>query len=70
MTLAASGRYALGITGAIGVLAAIMALALIAAVLGSPERVVLAANDSDLSAILYLIVDRLAAAAGALLELL
>jgi hypothetical protein len=70
MTLAASRPYVLGMTGVIGVLAAVMAVALIAAVLGNPERVVVAAGDSDLSGILYLIVDRLAAAAGALLRLL
>ena len=70
MTLTATGRYALGFTGVIGVLAAVLAVALIAAVLGSPERVALAASGSDLSAVLFLIVDRLAAAAGALLRLL
>ena len=68
MTLAATRRYALALSGVIGVLAALAATALITVVLGSPERVVLAINDRELSAILQLVIDRLASAALALLQ--
>ena len=54
----------------IGVLASIIAAALIAVVLGDPERAVLAMSDSDLSAMVYLILDRVGSVAVALWRLL
>ncbi len=70
MTLAATRRYALALSGVIGVLAGIIAAALIAVVLGDPERAVLAMSDSDLSAMVYLILDRAGSVAVALWRLL
>jgi hypothetical protein len=70
MTLAATRQYALALSAVVGVVASIVAAALIAAVLGSPERVALATGDSDLSSIVYLILDRLDAVATALWRLL
>jgi hypothetical protein len=66
MTLAATRQYALALSAIVGVVAGIFAAALISAVLGSPERVVLAMNDDDLSSIVYLILDRLEAVAAAI----
>lgn len=66
MTLAATRQYALALSAVIGVIAGIVAAALIAAVLGTPERVVLAMNDGDLSSVVYLIIDRLEAVASAI----
>lgn len=66
MTLAATRQYALALSAIVGVVAGIVAAALIAAVLGSPERVVLAMNDDDLSSVVYLILDRLVAVATAI----
>ena len=66
MTLAATRQYALALSGIVGVVAGIVAAVLIAAVLGSPERVVLAMNDGDLSSIVYLILDRLEAVVSAI----
>jgi len=68
MTLAATRRYALALSGVIGVLAALAATALITVVLGSPERVAVAINDRELSAIVQLVIDRIASAALALLQ--
>ena len=70
MTLAATRQYALALSAVVGVVASIVAAALIAAVLGSPERVAQATSDSDLSSIVYLILDRLDAVTAALWRLL
>ena len=59
MTLAATRRYALALSGVVGVLASLIAAALIAVMLGNPERAVLAMSDSDLSAMVYLVLERL-----------
>lgn len=69
MTLAATRRHALALSGVIGVVTSIIAAALIAVVLGNPERAVLAMSDSDLSAIVYLMLDRLASVAVAVWRL-
>ena len=69
MTLAATGRYALALSGVVGVLASIIAAALITVMLGNPERAVLAMSDSDLSAMVYLILDRLSSMAASLWRL-
>ena len=66
MTLAATRQYALAFSAVVGVVAGIVAAALIAAVLGSPERVVLAMTDKDLSSVVYLILDSLQAFAAAI----
>lgn len=70
MTLAATRRYALALSGVVGVLASIIAAALITVMLDNPERAVLAMSDSDLSAMVYLILDRVWSAAVALWRLL
>ena len=70
MTLAATRRYALALSGVVGVLASIIAAALITVMLGNPERAVIAMSDSDLSAMVYLILDRVGSAAVALWRLL
>ncbi len=69
MTLAATGRYALALSGVVGVLASIIAAALITVMLGNPERAVLAMSDSDLSAMVYLILERLSSMAASLWRL-
>ena len=66
MTLAATRQYALALSAVVGVVAGIVATALIAAVLGSPERVLLAMTDDDFSSIVYLIIDGLEAFASAI----
>ena len=70
MTLAATRRYALALSGVIGMVAVVVAGALIAVVLGSPERVAVAATDRELSAIFRLVIDGLALAALELLQFL
>ena len=70
MTLAATRRYGLALSGVIGVLAAIVAAALIATVASSPERVLLATNQGELSSLLRLVYDQLSTMAGALLRLM
>ena len=66
MTLAATRQYALAFSAVVGVVAGIVAAALIAAVLGSPERIVEAMTDDDLSSVVYLIIERLEAFATAI----
>ena len=70
MTLAATRQYALAFSAVVGVVAGIVAAALIAAVLGSPERIVHAMTDDDLSSVVYLIIDRLEAFATAIWRVL
>ena len=70
MTLAATRRFGLAFSGVIGVVAAVLAVALIAAVSGNPERVVVAMNDGEFSSILSLVIDRLASMAGTVLRLI
>ena len=70
MTLAATARYALALSGIVGVLAAIAAVALIVLVIGSPDRVVLATNDGELSTIFAYVLQRIADAARALIRML
>ena len=62
MTLATARRYGLAVTGAAGVLATVMAAALISAVVSRPEQVVTAMGDQDMQALLGLITDRVFAA--------
>ncbi len=62
MTLATARRYGLAITGAAGVVATVMAAALISAVVSRPEQVVTAMGDQDMQALLGLITDRVFAA--------
>ena len=66
MTLAATRQYALAFSAVVGVVAGIVAAALIATVLGSPERIVEAMTDDDLSSVVYLIIERLEAVATAI----
>ena len=66
MTLAATRRYALALSAVLGVVAGIIAATLIAVVFASPERVAVVMNESDLSSLVYLILDRLGAMASAL----
>ena len=66
MTLAATRQYALALSAVVGVVAGIVAAALIAAVLDSPERIVQAMTDDDLSSVVYLIIERLEAVATAI----
>ena len=70
MTLAATRRYGLALSGVIGILAAVVAAAVIATVAGSPERVALAMNDGDLSTMVTIVLDRLGSMAAGLLRLI
>ena len=70
MTLAATRRYALALSGVIGLVSIVLAGALIAVVLGNPERVAVAATDRELSTIVRLVIDGLALAALELLQFL
>ena len=70
MTLAATRRYGLALSGVIGVLAAVVAAALIAMVASSPERVLVATNQGEVTTLLRLVFDQLATMAGALLRLM
>ncbi len=62
MTIAGTKRYALGLCGAAGVLAAITSVALIASLLTTPDQVATAMGQRDVEAILGLVADRLIAA--------
>lgn len=62
MTLATARRYALVISAAAGIVAAVMAAALISAVVSRPEQVVAAMGDQDIRALLGLITDGVFAA--------
>jgi len=70
MTLAATGRYALALSGIVGVLAAVAAAALIVLVIGSPDRVILATNDGELSSILEFVLKGIVDVARALARML
>ena len=70
MTLAATRRYAFGASVLLGLAATIVAMALISALLGDPQHVVMAVSDADFSAFVRLVLDRLLAAARAVVELL
>ena len=70
MTLAATRRYAFGASVFLGLAATLLAMALISALLGDPQHVVLAASDADLGAFVRLVLDRFLAAARAVVELL
>jgi hypothetical protein len=59
MTLAATRQYALALSAVVGVVATVVAALLIAVIFESPERVALATSDSDLSSIVYLVLERL-----------
>lgn len=62
MTIAATKRYALGLCGAAGVLAAVTAIALISVLLNTPDQVVAAMGQGDVEALLGLFADRFFAA--------
>lgn len=62
MTIAATKRYALGLCGAAGVLAAVTSVALIASLLTAPDQVAAAMGQRDVEAIIGLVADRLVAA--------
>ena len=59
MTLAATGRFALAVSGFVAVLAAVAAVALILLVLSSPDQIVLATDDGELSSFLAFLLDRI-----------
>lgn len=54
----------------LGLVATVVAVVLVSALLGSPEHVAMAMDDADLTAVFRLVLDRLAAAAAAVLRLL
>jgi hypothetical protein len=62
MTLAPTRHWALGICAAAGVAAAITSVALLSAVVNSPQQVVVAMGERDIQALLGLMTDRLVAA--------
>ena len=70
MTLAATGRYALALSGIVGFLAVIAAAVLIVVIISSPDRVVLATTDGELSSILTFVLARIMDAARALARML
>lgn len=70
MTLAATRRYAFGASVVLGLAATLVAVALISVLLGSPERIIAAMTDTDLSSLFHVVLDRIGAAVRAVLRLL
>lgn len=70
MTLAATRRYAFGASVVLGLAATLVAVALISVLLGSPERIIAAMTDTDLSSLFHIVLDRIGAAVRAVLRLL
>ena len=70
MTLAATRRYAFGASVVLGLAATLVAVALISVLLGSPERIIAAMTDTDLSSLFDIVLDRIGAAVRAVLRLL
>jgi len=70
MTLAATRRYAFRASVLLGLVATLTATALILALVGSPEQVVLAMSTGDVDVFLTLAVHTLIAAVTALIALL
>ena len=59
MTVVAARHWALGICAAAGIAAAITSIALLSAVVSSPQQVVAAMGERDIQAVLGLMADRL-----------
>lgn len=70
MTLAATRRYAFGASVLLGLAATLVAMALISALMGDPQQVVMAISEQELGAFARLVLDRFVAAARAVLALL
>ena len=70
MTLAATRRYAFGVSMILGVAATLMAVALVSALLSSPEQLVISTSDAELESLFRLIVERLATAVHTVARLL
>ena len=70
MTLAATRRFAFGASVLLGVAATVVATTLVTLLLGSPEEVLLALSDPDLSSFLRLLLDQFVAALRIVLSLL
>ncbi|HJU42523.1 MAG TPA: hypothetical protein VJ691_06890 [Vicinamibacterales bacterium] len=62
MTVAATKRYALGLCGVAGLLAAVTSIALIAAIFNTPDHVASAMGRGDVQALFDLVTDRFVAA--------
>jgi hypothetical protein len=62
MTLAPARQWALGICAAAGIAATIASVALVSAVVTTPQQVVAVMAEQDAQAILGLVTDRLVAA--------
>ena len=70
MTLAATRRYAFGASLLLGLAATLVAMALISALVGDPQQVVVAMSEAELGAFIRLILDRFVAAVRVVVELL
>lgn len=70
MTLAATRRYAFGASVLLGLAATLLAMALIAALVGDSDQVVIAMSDADFGAFCRVVFDRFLAATQAVLRLL
>ena len=70
MTLAASRRYAFRASVLLGLAATVIATALIAALVGDPQQIVMAFSDADLGAFVCLVLERFVAAARMVIEFL
>lgn len=70
MTIAATKRYALGLCGAAGMLAAVTAVVLISILANAPDQVATAMGQGDVEALLGLVTDRLVTAVRALVRYL
>ena len=70
MTLAATRRYAFGASVVLGLAATLVAVALISVLLGSPEQIIAAMTDADLSSLFRIVLDRIGAAVRAVVRLL
>jgi len=70
MTLAATRRYAFGASMLLGLTASMVAAVLVSTLLSDPERVVLAMSDAELGSLLRFVLERVLAAARAVVALL
>ena len=70
MTLAATRRYAFGASLAVGLIATLVAAALVTALLSGPEHVVIAIGEADAEGVLRLLLRQLASGVRAVLRLL
>ena len=70
MTLAATKRYAFGASMLLGLAATVVAMALISALVGDPEQVVLAMSDAEFGGFIRLVLAQLVTAARAVVDLL